>query len=102
MLDATEPTYVYVRGQGWVATYTAFRECETYDGHKVRLVDRMPLKGEWYMAKRYYYGYDIDGKADLDAFALLMADRNLSDNNINHDPCDRDTDTYIFVTVEVL
>lgn len=49
-----EPTYVFIRGTGWVPEVARRLLCTDMRGFSVWLVDRRPVKGERYIAKPKY------------------------------------------------
>lgn len=63
-LNVTEPTYSYVKGEGWVITPE--RLYTTYCKSTVRLEQRRPLHGERWFRIRTNGSWFVDGKPDYD------------------------------------
>lgn len=67
-----EPTYIFIRGTGWVPEVARRHLATDRHGNKVWLVDRKPMKGERYFSKsrhgsrfNRYYDYAFPDRPDL-------------------------------------
>lgn len=75
----TEPTYRFIKGQGWVpSTDSVLATVTMQGGVKVNLIERVPNPGE-----KYYYcskdrsAYYHDGKGDVQSWSTYVSSQRL-------------------------
>jgi hypothetical protein len=75
-----EPTYIFIRGTGWVPEVARRLLTRDRDGRNVWLIDRKPLKGDRYFSKskhntgRFsrFYDYANPNVPDLSKFDRIL------------------------------
>jgi hypothetical protein len=98
-MSVTEPTYQYVKGQGWVPSVETWHYATLEDGTAIRFIYRLPKKGEYWICSHKFAPRSPESwKKKMRTYGSFDVFDPVADDDFNDDF--KDDATYEYIVVE--